>query len=121
MASSTTTDEPIFRETTDRFWFFRLVTEVREDGVYVRLDPFQRSFRRIPPDHIRDVTATSYEATAYAGWHWGLRRTPGGNTVYRLRGSEGVEVVHDGERWFIGSRRPERLESAIERIRSPAE
>lgn len=118
-SSGKVSGETTFRETTDRFWILRLITEVREDGVYVRLGPLQRSFRRIPPDQIRDVSATSYAATTYGGWHWGMRRTLSGNTVYRLRGDGGVEVVRtNGERWFIGSQRPAELKSAIERIRT---
>lgn len=79
----------LFRETTERFWLLQLISEVREDGIYVRLGPLQRSFQRIRPGAIRDVTVTTYAATAYAGWHWGVRKTPGGNTVYRLRGNRG--------------------------------
>lgn len=121
-ASESTDDETIFRGTTERFWILQLITEVRESGIYVRLDPIQRSFRRIPPDQIRRVSATSYAATAYGGWHWGVRRTPSGNTVYRLRGGQGVEVIQaNGERWFVGSQRPAELESAIEQIRIPTE
>lgn len=110
-------DETLFRETTERFWILRLVTEVRERGIYVRLEPLQRSFRRIPPNQIHEVSVTSYRATTYAGWHWGVRRTPSGNTVYRLRGNRGVEIVQEtGVRWFIGSQRPNELKSIIERI-----
>lgn len=121
MSTSTRDDETLFHETTERFWVLRLITEVRESGVFVRLDPFQRSFRRLPPDQIQNASITSYAATTYAGWHWGVRRTPGGNTVYRLRGDQGVEVVRaNGERWFIGSKRPEKFAAAIEQITEDA-
>lgn len=110
-------DETLFRETTDRFWVLRLVTEVRESGLYVRLEPLQRSFRHVPAEQIRAANVASYSATNYAGWHWGMRRTPGGNTVYRLRGGRGVEVESTtGKRWFVGSQRPERLAAAIEEV-----
>lgn len=110
-------EETLYSETTERFWFLRLVTRVREDGIYVRLEPLQRAYRRIQPDTIRKVGVTSYSATTYAGWHWGMRRTPSGNTVYRLRGNRGVEIqLENGERCFIGSQRPEAFESAIEGI-----
>lgn len=107
----------LFRETTERFWLLQLVSEVREDGIYVRLEPLQRSFQRIRPGAIRDVTVTTYAATTYAGWHWGVRKTPGGNTVYRLRGNRGVEIeLENGRRWFIGSKHPKAFASAIKRI-----
>lgn len=119
MSLTENSDETLFRETTERFWLLRLVSEVRESGIYVRLEPFQRSFRRIRADSIEEVNVTPYAATRYAGWHWGMRKTPSGNTVYRLRGGRGVEIVHENEnRWFIGSQRPDEFGAAIERIQS---
>ena len=117
-----THQDPIrFREVTERFWMLRLVTEVRADGLYVRLDPFQRTFRHLPSERIREVRATSYSATDFGGWHWGLRYTPGGNTVYRLRGSQGVAVTHpDGTTWFVGSQRPTELEAALAEVATQA-
>lgn len=113
---------PLYRETTERFWFLRLITEVREDGIHVRLEPLQRSFRQIRPDEIQEAVVTSYGATTYAGWHWGVHRTPSGNTVYRLRGDQGVEIrLKTGARWFIDSQRPEELESAITEIETTTE
>ena len=112
----------LYRETTERFVVLRLVTEVREDGIYIRLKPLQRSFRRIRPDDVQHVNVASYEATTYAGWHWGMHRSLSGNTVYRLRGDRGVEIeLTNEERWFIGSQRPEALESAIENVRNTKE
>lgn len=108
-------DEKIYREVTRRFLILRLVTEVQDDGLYVRLGPLQRSFRRIPADQIEEVHVATYSARTYGGWHWGVRQTPGGNTVYRLRGSRGIEVtLTDGTRWYIGSSHPSRLKSSLE-------
>lgn len=115
-------DATLFREVTERFWVLRLVTEVRADGLYVRLDPFQRTFRHLSAEQIREVRATSYSAMDFGGWHWGLRRTPGGNTVYRLRGSQGVAVVRsDDTTWFVGSQRSAELEAALVEVVSSAE
>lgn len=117
MSLAENSDETLFRETTERFWLLCLVTEVRERGIHVRLDPFQRSFRRIRADSIEEVNVTPYPATRFAGWHWGVRQTPSGNSVYRLRGDRGVEIVtENGKRWFIGSRRPDEFGAAIETI-----
>jgi hypothetical protein len=113
-------DDPLFRETTERFGVFRLVTEVRSDGLSVRFEPIQRSFRTLPASRIREVRVASYAASRYAGWHWGVRRTPGGNTVYRLQGNQGVELVlTDDTHWFVGSRHPEELAAAVARLLTP--
>jgi hypothetical protein len=109
-------EEALHRETTSRFLFLELVTEVRTNGVYVRLAPIQRSFRRIDSEVIDEVRTAEYSASTYGGWHWGLRTAPGGNTVYRLRGRRGVELVEsDGTKTFIGSQQPDELRAAIER------
>lgn len=106
-----------YRETTERFWVLRLVTEVRDDGVYVRVGPLHRSFRRIPSEAIEEARTATYSPGTYGGWHWGVRTSPGGNTAYRLRGNRGVELRRtDGSRLFVGSQRPSELESAIHRI-----
>lgn len=113
----TPADDIRFRETTTRFWVLQLVTEVQDDGLHIRLGPIQRSFRHIPVEQIQTVQVTSYTATDYAGWHWGVHQTLGGNTVYRLYGGQGVEVVlADGTQWFIGSRRADALQSTLEQI-----
>lgn len=58
------------------FWSLRLVTEVRDDGLYVRFAPFHRSFRRVPWDAIESVESVKYHPLReYGGW--GIRWRPG--------------------------------------------
>lgn len=122
ISSDSKNSKVVFRETTERFWILRLVTEVRDEGVCVRLEPLHRSFRYIPVTQIEAITVEPYSATTYSGWHWGLRRTTSGNTVYRLRGNRGVELIlTNGKHWFIGSQRPEEFQSAIERLSTSSE
>jgi hypothetical protein len=114
--------DPIYRETTERFWFLRLVTEVREDGLYVRFDPIHRSFRHVSSPEIDEVRATTYSQASYGGWHWGIRWSPGGNTVYRLRGNRGVELVLNGNgQVFVGSQSPSELGTALQRVTASSE
>lgn len=113
--------DPIYREVAERFWFLQLITEVRHDGLYVRLDPIHRSFRHIPGTEIDEVKTTAYSPASYGGWHWGIRWSPSGNTVYRLRGDRGVELVLKGNRRiFIGSQSPSELETAVQRATKTA-
>lgn len=114
MESNSNNDTQVYQEKTKRFWILRLMTEVRADGVYVRLSPIQRSFRRIPFTKIEDIRVTAYSAKTYGGWHWGLRSSPRGNTVYRLHGNQGVELtLTNGRKFFIGSQTPEQLSREI--------
>jgi hypothetical protein len=104
-----------YREVQTGFVLLKLVTEVREDGVYVRLGPFQQSFRRIAFDEIEAVSDTSYDASDYGGWHWGLRVGPPGDTAYRLSGNRGVRIERaGGDAVFVGSQRSAELAAAIE-------
>jgi hypothetical protein len=110
----TTEREELYREVTERFWILRLITKVHRDAITVELAPFQRSPRHIASTEIADVSVATYSSGTYGGWHWGLRRSAGGNTVYRLRGNRGVELtLRDGTRIFIGSQTPSELEAAI--------
>jgi hypothetical protein len=108
---------PIFREATERFWVLRLTTEVRHDGLYVRFNPIQRSFRRIPVSEIDEVDVTTYSSGSYGGWHWGVRWSLSGDTVYRLRGNQGIELdLKGGQQIFIGSQSPHELETGVREV-----
>lgn len=111
------TRDPHFEEVISRFWVLSQRTVVRDDGLFLSLSPLPFGDTRVPVEDIDGVARTSYSPSTYGGWHWGVRRTLGGDLVYRLRGSEGVEVhCHDDIRIFVGTDAPEALHDAIEAI-----
>ena len=90
----------------------RLRTEVREDGVYVKLWPIHRSFRRIPWADIERHGPIEYNSLLRFGG-WGLRITPS-TAAYNVGGNSGVTIERSGQRTIvIGSERPEELSEAI--------
>ena len=94
----------------------RLSTEVREDGIYYRLRPLHRSFRRIGWDEIETYEAETYRPLREFGG-WGIRWAPG-RIAYSVSGDEGVRIEReDGRTVLLGSRRPEALADAIEAAR----
>lgn len=110
--------EPTYREETRRFGMLRMVVEVHDDEVRLRMRPLP-STRRIGFDEIVGCEVATYAARTYGGWHWGVRTAPGGNTVYRLRGDRGVELELAGRRKvFIGSQQPSDLHAAIVHARA---
>ena len=112
---------PIFREATERFWVLQLTTEVRHDGLYIRFEPVQRSFRHIPATEIEEANATTYSPGSYGGWHWGVRWSLSGDTVYRLRGDQGIELdLKGGKQIFVGSQSPYELETAVRKVMATA-
>lgn len=117
--STETAPDRLFREEQTGFLALRLVTEVHEDGVYVKFAPLHRSFHRIPWDDVRSVHRTTYEPMEYGGWGWGIRVGPTGEKkAYRIAGDSGVEIRRiDGRDLFVGTQRPTDFVAAIERAR----
>lgn len=93
-------------------WSLRLVTEVRDDGLYVRFAPFHRSFRRVAWSEVESVESTRYRPLReYGGW--GIRWRPG-TVAFSVSGSRGVLVERPDDRdLLVGSQRPDELATAI--------
>ncbi|MBW3623816.1 MAG: hypothetical protein KY468_10465 [Armatimonadetes bacterium] len=97
------------------FYTVRLVTEVREDGLYVRFFPFHlRPNKAAPEDLLRWEAVTYSPLREYGGW--GIRYGRNGK-AYNVSGNRGVQLeFRDGRRILIGSQRPEELAAALDRI-----
>lgn len=99
------------------FAVLKLVTEVRDDGLYVRLFP-------LPFRHFALETIASYQVRTYRPIReyggWGLRSGFSG-AAYNARGNRGVQLVLvSGRRVLIGSQQPEALEAAIAKAAAAA-
>ncbi|GAB7094558.1 hypothetical protein JCM30237_17110 [Halolamina litorea] len=96
----------------------RLRTEVRSDGVYYRLWPLHRSFRRIGWAEIETYEAETYRPIREFGG-WGIRWAPG-KIAYSVSGNRGVRIERAGEPTvLLGSQRPEAFAAAIEAASRP--
>jgi len=94
-------------------WFLglKLVTEVRDDGLYVCF-VWLWPERLIPWDQIRSVEIRTYRPIRDFGGY-GVRWAARG-IVYHARGNRGARMVlASGERVLIGSQLPEELTRAI--------
>jgi len=98
------------------FVFLKLETEVRNDGVYVRLFPFHISFKKIAPQDIAEAYSRKYSPIAeYGGW--GIRYSLKHGKAYNTRGNEGVQLIlANGKKLLVGSQKAQELESAIKSI-----
>jgi hypothetical protein len=95
-------------------FFFRslkLVTELRDDHIYLRYFPIYR--RRIPYRDIQSAWARQYRPIAeYGGW--GIRWSPTNGMAYNVSGNMGVQLeLTNGRKLLIGSQRADKLEQAI--------
>jgi hypothetical protein len=90
----------------------RLVTQVREDGLFIRFFPFHLRFHRIALEDVTDCrTVTYHPIREYGGW--GIRLSRKGK-AYNVRGDRGVRLEYrSGRHLLIGSQRPEELEEAV--------
>ena len=96
-------------------WVARLVTEVRDDGIYIRFFPIHRAFRGFLWNEIESFEARVYRPILdYGGW--GIRFGSGG-TAYNVSGNRGLRLnlAGGGSRHIlIGSQRPDELALAVE-------
>ena len=95
------------------FFAARLVTEVREDALYLNFVLFPFTRRRIRYDELLEARSVSYRPIRdYGGW--GIRYGRGGR-AYNVSGNEGVQLeFRDGKRLLIGSQNAGRLALAIQ-------
>jgi hypothetical protein len=91
----------------------RLRTEVRTDGVYVKMWPLHWSFRRILWADIERYEAKRYQPIREFGG-WGIRWAPG-KIAYNVSGSQGVWIEQtDGRAVLVGTQRAEEFVTAID-------
>lgn len=95
------------------FLFGQLITEVRNDGIYIRFSPFHWSFRRIAFTEIKQSKVRIYHPIReYGGWGIRVRWK---RKAYNVSGNHGVELeLLNGSRLLIGSQRAEEFWRAIQ-------
>jgi len=82
---------------------FELQTEIRSDGVYVRMFPFQLSPRKIKFSEFKRYELKTYHLPDYSGWGFTYGKR---GRAYSLGGREGILFTFlDGRQVLIGSRR----------------
>jgi len=97
------------------FFFMRLNTIINEDGIYVRLFPFQLRFKFRPWDYISDVVVVKINLTSMMGGrgvNYGFSESSyimSGNRVMKL-------TLKNNKKIYIGTQRPEELSEFLEKL-----
>ena len=93
----------------------RLVTEVRNDGLYLRFFPFHLSFVKFPTNGIRSYEAITYSPLGdYGGW--GIRYGWNGK-AYNVSGNQGIQLeLSEGRRVLIGTQNPPQFLAALQSL-----
>lgn len=95
------------------FFFSQLVTEVCDDGIYIRFFPFHRTSHRIAFTEVKQFEVRTYRSFREYGGH-GIRYGSKGK-AYTVSGDRGVQIeLLNGKRLLIGSQRAEELWRTIQ-------
>ena len=97
------------------FYSLKLITEVRNDGLYIRFFPL--AHRIIPFENIKSCEVRTYSPIKeYGGW--GIRHGRKGK-AYNVSGNRGVQLeLSEGKPLLIGSQKPKELGRTINKKRN---
>ncbi|WP_404900463.1 DUF6141 family protein [Priestia filamentosa] len=94
--------------------FMKLITEVREDGIYIRFAPFHIRYKAFLFKDMVSYTSIKYNSfTRFGGW--GIRINFKGETAYNMGGDQGVELqLNRNKTVVVGSQNPNGVVKAID-------
>lgn len=99
------------------FMNFRLDTQIKKDGIYVRFFPFHFSFKHYTWNALTKCYVRQYSAiTEYGGW--GLRLGIfGKGTAFNVSGDKGLQLeFKTNKKLLIGTNKPDELTEALNKI-----
>jgi hypothetical protein len=99
------------------FTSFRLETQIKKDGIYVRFFPFHLSFRQYTWDNISKSYVRQYNPISeYGGW--GLRLGLfGKGKAFNISGDQGLQLeFRDKEKLLIGTNKPKELTETLNKM-----
>jgi hypothetical protein len=87
---------------------YKLVTEIRTDGIYVRFPPFLPSYQSFLWNEIERVYIREFDPLLeYNGW--GIKRGPSGRS-FTMSGTTGIQIIlKDKRAVLIGTNQPEAI------------
>lgn len=81
----------------------RLELEVRTVGLFVRVAPFQRKFRHVPAEELKEADVQSARLRMRRGWR-----------IYAVKGARAVQLrTRSGHQMLIGTQEPDQLLAAL--------
>ena len=103
-----------------------LITEIRNDGIYIKYPPLINKFKIIKPDSIEKFEVRKYNAfREYGGY--GIkgmkhkRRSRSKGIAYNVSGNIGLQLyLNDGKKILIGTQRSEAIRYAMDKMMKTA-
>lgn len=96
-------------------FFFKLIIEVREDGLYLRYIPFHFHYQLFLFKDIKHYESVNYSPTKRFGG-WGIRVNGNGETGYTMGGNRALELQYEKQTIVIGTRNPDKLEKTLKSL-----
>lgn len=95
------------------FWFVKMETEIKEDGIYVSFYPLLTKTKFYPWETIEKVTVIkNHPALKYGGW--GVRIG-----AYNVSGSDGIQLeLKSGNKLFIGTQQPDEIQVVLNNLKN---
>lgn len=99
------------------FYKMRLITEIRESGIYFRYLPMIMKFRKIGKEEIESYEVRQYKPIKeYGGYGIRFKISRYGK-AYNVRGKTGLQLVlKNGEKILLGTQRKEAIRSAMQKL-----
>ncbi len=96
------------------FRIFKLETQIKKDGIYMRFFPVHFRFIKFEWEEISEAYIRKYNPVLeYGGWGFRLGLFRKGK-AYNISGNRGLQLVmQNGKRILIGTLKPSELEKAI--------
>ncbi len=99
------------------FWVYRLETQIKLDGIYVRFFPFTKKFKKYPINEITSATVRKYNPIMeYGGWGyrigWGRK-----GKAFNVSGDQGLQLKFKNQKQLlIGTQKAIELSEAIDKL-----
>ena len=97
------------------FYWLRLDTQIKMDGIYVRFIPFRLSFRHYSWEQIQKAYVRQYQPILeYGGW--GIRGF-GRNRALNVSGNQGLQLQFtDDKKLLIGTNKPVEINEILVKL-----
>ena len=98
------------------FYFTRLETEIRRDGIYFRFPPFIRKTRIYRLEDIKQCYVRKYNPIMeYGGWGYRMAGKKSG-TAFNVSGNMGVQIeLKNGKKILLGTKKPDEIREALKK------
>lgn len=95
-------------------WFYRLIIEVHDDGIFIRYIPFHLRGKKFLFEDLSNYEAITYHVLETGGW--GIRFGMEGEFIYSMYGKEAIKLTLKHQTVIIGIQNPHEMLKVLDSI-----